>query len=218
MPLLLVRHASAGDRTTWEGDDRERPLDDRGRRDAEELVEQLGSFDVQAILTSPYRALCGDGAAARASSRPRDRRARGAGRARSRASRDRTGPLARRSGRGRVRPRRPRLDRVGGAEVEERRGVRRSARSSSCSRSSGRGAALVELEQRALAHPASHHSQRCCKKATAARSGSPRPLEGCRRGRLRCRSAARARRQASRRTARVLVRGRRGRASRRRCA
>jgi 8-oxo-dGTP diphosphatase len=55
MPLLLVRHASAGDRTTWEGDDRERPLDDRGRRDADELVELLASYNVQAILTSPAR-------------------------------------------------------------------------------------------------------------------------------------------------------------------
>jgi len=54
MPLLLVRHASAGDRTTWEGDDRARPLDARGYRDADELVEQLASFHVQAILTSPY--------------------------------------------------------------------------------------------------------------------------------------------------------------------
>jgi 8-oxo-(d)GTP phosphatase len=54
MPLLLVRHASAGDRETWEGDDRQRPLDERGRRDADELVEQLAPFAVQAILTSPY--------------------------------------------------------------------------------------------------------------------------------------------------------------------
>ncbi len=55
MPLLLVRHASAGDRTAWVGDDRERPLDERGQRDADELVEHLAAFDVRAILTSPYR-------------------------------------------------------------------------------------------------------------------------------------------------------------------
>ena len=55
MPLLLVRHAWAGDRTTWEGDDRERPLDDRGRRDAGALVELLARFEIEAILTSPYR-------------------------------------------------------------------------------------------------------------------------------------------------------------------
>ena len=55
MPLLLVRHASAGDRLAWEGDDRERPLDERGRRDADELVGLLASFEIDAILTSPYR-------------------------------------------------------------------------------------------------------------------------------------------------------------------
>lgn len=55
MPLLLVRHASAGDRIAWEGDDRERPLDERGHRDASRLVALLAQFDVEAILTSPYR-------------------------------------------------------------------------------------------------------------------------------------------------------------------
>jgi len=55
MPLLLVRHASAGDRAAWEGDDRDRPLDERGRRDARELVARLESLRIEAILTSPYR-------------------------------------------------------------------------------------------------------------------------------------------------------------------
>jgi phosphohistidine phosphatase SixA len=55
MPLLLVRHASAGDRAAWEGDDRDRPLDERGRRDASELVARLESLRIEAILTSPYR-------------------------------------------------------------------------------------------------------------------------------------------------------------------
>ena len=54
MPLLLVRHASAGDRTTWEGDDRQRPLDKKGLRDADALVALLAAFGVEAILTSPY--------------------------------------------------------------------------------------------------------------------------------------------------------------------
>jgi 8-oxo-(d)GTP phosphatase len=49
-----VRHASAGERTAWKGDDRQRPLDKRGRRDADELVDRLATFDVEAILTSPY--------------------------------------------------------------------------------------------------------------------------------------------------------------------
>jgi phosphohistidine phosphatase SixA len=51
--LLLVRHASAGDRDLWEGDDHERPLDDRGRRQAEALVDQLARFTVERVLTSP---------------------------------------------------------------------------------------------------------------------------------------------------------------------
>jgi 8-oxo-dGTP diphosphatase len=55
MPLLLVRHAWAGDRAAWEGDDRERPLDERGRRQAEELVERLRPYPIEAILSSPAR-------------------------------------------------------------------------------------------------------------------------------------------------------------------
>jgi 8-oxo-dGTP diphosphatase len=55
MPLLLVRHAWAGDREEWKGDDRERPLDERGRRQAEELVERLQPFPIEAILSSPAR-------------------------------------------------------------------------------------------------------------------------------------------------------------------
>ncbi len=55
MPLLLLRHTSAGDREMWPGADRERPLDERGRADAEALVEQLAEFPIERILTSPYR-------------------------------------------------------------------------------------------------------------------------------------------------------------------
>lgn len=55
MPLLLVRHASAGDRAQWVGDDRERPLDNRGRKRAEELVAQLEPYPIEAILSSPAR-------------------------------------------------------------------------------------------------------------------------------------------------------------------
>jgi phosphohistidine phosphatase SixA len=53
--ILLVRHASAGSRLTWEGDDRERPLDDRGENQARGLVSLLARFEIDAILTSPYR-------------------------------------------------------------------------------------------------------------------------------------------------------------------
>lgn len=55
MPLLLLRHASAGDRKTWSGDDRDRPLDERGRGQADALVELLAPYEVEAIFTSPYR-------------------------------------------------------------------------------------------------------------------------------------------------------------------
>jgi 8-oxo-dGTP diphosphatase len=55
MPLLLVRHAWAGDRDEWEGDDRERPLDERGRKQADELVERLRPYPIEAILSSPAR-------------------------------------------------------------------------------------------------------------------------------------------------------------------
>jgi 8-oxo-dGTP diphosphatase len=53
--VLLVRHAWAGDRTAWAGDDRERPLDERGHRQAATLVERLAGYRVEQILTSPYR-------------------------------------------------------------------------------------------------------------------------------------------------------------------
>jgi len=51
--LLLVRHASAGDRELWESHDHERPLDERGLRQAEALVDQLARFTVERVLTSP---------------------------------------------------------------------------------------------------------------------------------------------------------------------
>lgn len=54
MTSVLVRHASAGDRHDWRGDDRLRPLDARGRRQAAELAELLGSFGVRRIVSSPY--------------------------------------------------------------------------------------------------------------------------------------------------------------------
>jgi 8-oxo-dGTP diphosphatase len=53
--MLLVRHASAGDRELWVGHDHERPLDARGWRQAGELVGQLEHFPLEAIWTSPYR-------------------------------------------------------------------------------------------------------------------------------------------------------------------
>jgi 8-oxo-dGTP diphosphatase len=51
--LLVVRHADAGDKTTWEGPDRLRPLSSRGQLQAEGLVIRLEDFPVDRILCSP---------------------------------------------------------------------------------------------------------------------------------------------------------------------
>ena len=51
--MILVRHASAGDREDWHGDDRMRPLDERGRRQAEKLVETLAGFEITRVISSP---------------------------------------------------------------------------------------------------------------------------------------------------------------------
>ena len=50
--VLLVRHGSAGSRSTWQGDDRERPLDDCGRGQADELVRLLAHFDPTEIVSA----------------------------------------------------------------------------------------------------------------------------------------------------------------------
>lgn len=52
-PLLVIRHATAGDSDEWEGDDARRPLDERGRRQAARLVGQLASFELERIVSSP---------------------------------------------------------------------------------------------------------------------------------------------------------------------
>ena len=51
--ILLVRHASAGDRYEWEGADSLRPLDERGLRQADELVELLAEYEVKQVVSSP---------------------------------------------------------------------------------------------------------------------------------------------------------------------
>jgi 8-oxo-dGTP diphosphatase len=51
--VLLVRHAQAGDRFAWAAPDAARPLDVRGRRQADALVEQLAHYDVARIVSSP---------------------------------------------------------------------------------------------------------------------------------------------------------------------
>ena len=51
--ILLVRHASASDRDAWEEDDRLRPLDERGRRQATELAGLLAPYRFERVLSSP---------------------------------------------------------------------------------------------------------------------------------------------------------------------
>jgi 8-oxo-dGTP pyrophosphatase MutT (NUDIX family)/phosphohistidine phosphatase SixA len=53
-PLLVIRHATAGSSEEWVGDDARRPLDERGRRQATALVEQLAPFELERILSSPH--------------------------------------------------------------------------------------------------------------------------------------------------------------------
>jgi 8-oxo-dGTP diphosphatase len=54
VPLLVVRHARAGKRREWQGDDRLRPLDEKGRRQAAGLPSLLAQFEIARIASSPY--------------------------------------------------------------------------------------------------------------------------------------------------------------------
>ncbi|MEJ6014175.1 bifunctional NUDIX hydrolase/histidine phosphatase family protein [Corynebacterium sp. H127] len=50
--ILYVRHAKAHDRRTWSGDDNLRPLDKKGRRQAEMLVPMLLPFQPTAVYSA----------------------------------------------------------------------------------------------------------------------------------------------------------------------
>ena len=52
--FYVVRHAKAGSRGHWTGDDRLRPLSKKGSKQAEELVEVLARFPISAIFSSPF--------------------------------------------------------------------------------------------------------------------------------------------------------------------
>jgi phosphohistidine phosphatase SixA len=51
--LLVVRHADAGDKRTWTGPDRLRPLSPSGHLQAEGLVIRLEDYPIERILCSP---------------------------------------------------------------------------------------------------------------------------------------------------------------------
>ncbi len=50
----MVRHAKAGSRGHWTGDDRLRPLSQKGFKQAEALVPIFKPFPVTAIFSSPF--------------------------------------------------------------------------------------------------------------------------------------------------------------------
>jgi phosphohistidine phosphatase SixA len=52
--LLLIRHALAGHRDHWAGDDRLRPVDERGRLQSDRLVDALAGYTIERIVSSPY--------------------------------------------------------------------------------------------------------------------------------------------------------------------
>jgi 8-oxo-dGTP diphosphatase len=54
MAAYVVRHAKAGDRAEWKGDDRLRPLTKSGREQAIAVAELLTGEPIDRILSSPY--------------------------------------------------------------------------------------------------------------------------------------------------------------------
>jgi 8-oxo-dGTP diphosphatase len=54
MSLYLVRHAKAGSRSDWPGDDRERPLSRAGQQQADGITLLLGHLPISRIYSSPY--------------------------------------------------------------------------------------------------------------------------------------------------------------------
>jgi 8-oxo-dGTP diphosphatase len=54
MTIVLVRHGWAGSSERWQGDDRRRPLDERGHAQALALPDLLAAYPAQRIVSSPY--------------------------------------------------------------------------------------------------------------------------------------------------------------------
>jgi 8-oxo-(d)GTP phosphatase len=52
-PLILLRHASAGTKPAWKGDDSARPLDAEGAREAAALAGLLRCFGVRRVVSAP---------------------------------------------------------------------------------------------------------------------------------------------------------------------
>lgn len=53
MTLAIVRHAHAGSRAAWQGDDRVRPLSERGHAQSRTIADRLAPLAPSRLLTSP---------------------------------------------------------------------------------------------------------------------------------------------------------------------
>ncbi|MFN2462626.1 MAG: histidine phosphatase family protein [Candidatus Dormibacteria bacterium] len=54
MKVFLTRHAHAGDRSEWSGDDRSRPLTGRGQAQARGLCQAVAAEGITRVMTSPF--------------------------------------------------------------------------------------------------------------------------------------------------------------------
>ncbi len=54
MPVFLIRHAKAGSRSRWDGEDFDRPLTSAGLEQSQLLVETLSKHLPPAIYSSPF--------------------------------------------------------------------------------------------------------------------------------------------------------------------
>jgi 8-oxo-dGTP diphosphatase len=71
VPLILLRHASAGRKSDWHRDDHSRPLDDRGTKDAAVLADLLCCFGCTAATgATPVRVISSPSERCAASVRP----------------------------------------------------------------------------------------------------------------------------------------------------
>jgi len=53
--IYVIRHAHAGSRNQWNGDDYQRPLSDKGRHEAKQLLKLLGDEAIGRIYSSPAK-------------------------------------------------------------------------------------------------------------------------------------------------------------------
>jgi 8-oxo-dGTP diphosphatase len=53
--IYLIRHAHAGSRSGWGGDDIDRPLSERGEQQAAGILDALRGASIDRIYSSPYR-------------------------------------------------------------------------------------------------------------------------------------------------------------------